>query len=264
MPSHPDIVYIENSRATARLSLFGAQVLSFTPKHDGRERLWLSAQAVLDGSKAIRGGVPICWPWFGKPSNCDLPAHGFARTSIWSLVSRTDLATETILTLQLPPQHNADMLLQLTISIGDTLSLRLDTFNSGQNAFEFTCALHSYFKVSAIDVVSLTGLEGTYEDKTQDGLVCHTPSPYTFAGETDRIHHCAAKRVQILDNGVGTRIESTGHDSIVVWNPGSQRCLQMSDMAATGFTSMLCVETAITTPAIVEPGSTHSLTQTIR
>lgn len=255
------IIHIENTHASAKLSLFGAQVLSFNPKHDGRERIWLSENAVFDGSKAIRGGIPICWPWFGDSKQ---PAHGFARTTIWDLISQVDTAAGTVLVLQLPPQINTQIDLRLTVHIGETLSLRLDTINLGQNDFEFTCALHSYFNVPNITTVSLEGLHGTYQDKTRDGLIFQTTSPYRFSEETDRIHHCAAECVQIIDNSLRTTIESTGHDSIVVWNPGLQKCLQMSDMTATGFEQMLCVETAITTPTTIEPGNTHSLTQTIR
>lgn len=255
------IINIENTHASAKLSLFGAHLLSFVPKHDGRERIWLSEKAVFDGSKAIRGGIPICWPWFG---DCKQPAHGFARTTIWDLISQIETASGTVLVLQLPPQSDTQIELRLTVHIGETLSLQLETTNLGQNDFEFTCALHSYFCIPNIATVSLEGLHGTYQDKTRDGLIFQTPSPYRFSEETDRVHHCAAECVQITDNRLRTTVNSTGHDSIVVWNPGLKKCLQMSDMTATGFEQMLCVETAITTPSTIEPGNTHSLTQTIR
>ncbi|MFT4746307.1 MAG: glucose-6-phosphate 1-epimerase, partial [Congregibacter sp.] len=90
------VLHISNAFATAEISLFGGHVLSFKPKHDARERLWISQSALFDGKKAIRGGIPICWPWFGDHScNNDVAAHGYVRTQTWQVLNseETDLGT---------------------------------------------------------------------------------------------------------------------------------------------------------------------------
>lgn len=260
---------VENAAGRATLSLFGGQLLSFTPAQDGRERLFLSRLARLDGSKSIRGGVPVCWPWFGAhKQQTGLPAHGYARTRQWRLVEACESAEETVLLLQAEdstgPGFSGAARLQLQISIGSSVELQLLTINTGQHAFPLSCALHTYFAVDDIHRTQLEGLQGQYSDKTRDWAHFATPVPYGFSEETDRIHLQPSAQVDIVQGTrARTRVASSGHDSIVVWNPWSECARNFPDLAADDYTRMLCVETALTQGFELAPGQTHALVQTI-
>lgn len=262
---------VENAHATAQISLFGGQVLQFRPSHDGRERLFLSSRAILDGSKSIRGGIPVCWPWFGAykgPSpQAGLPAHGYARMRRWELTERVEDAAGTRLHLELPetkgPGFEGTAGLELEIFIGRQLRVALHTTNTGAAPFPLSAALHTYFAVSDIRQLQLNGLSGSYSDKTQDWAMLPTPSPYRFHAETDRIHLLAAEHLQIADQNQVTDIHSNGHDSIVVWNPWSTGSLNFADLRPEDYLGFLCVETALTQGFVLEPGRQHVLQQTI-
>jgi glucose-6-phosphate 1-epimerase len=270
-PSQRDnlqLVDIESSGSRATLSLFGGQVISFIPGADARERLYLSDRAILDGSKSIRGGIPVCWPWFGAhPGGSSLPAHGFVRNRRWAVSSR-ESSPDAISVILKPenaagPGFNGTAELRLEILLADTLTLRLVTINTGQAAFPLSCALHSYFAVGDITKTSLTGLTGRYSDKTRNWQHFDTPTPYRFSEETDRIHLQAAPEVMISSPLGDTRVASAGHDSIVVWNPWARCAENFTDMGPTGYREMLCVETALTQGRLLGPGEEHILIQTI-
>lgn len=263
-------INVENAHATAKVALFGAHVMSFRPKSDGKERLWVSPHAYLNGEKPIRGGIPLCWPWFGHNHGQEkgtLPSHGFLRTQTWSLSSVEDTSDETVLTL-LPAftkskgfEHECGV--KLVITVGETLSISLITTNTGDEAFSFDCALHTYFNVDHIGKTTIEGISGEYEDKTRDGEVLTTPVPYSISEETDRIHLCQAPDIAIVEDGVSTtEIRSSGNDSIVVWNPW-QGAASLSDMDAFGYKHMLCVETTVTQGHTLKPEETHILKQVI-
>ncbi|MCU7554364.1 D-hexose-6-phosphate mutarotase [Alteromonas sp. ASW11-19] len=261
---------IDNRFATAKVSLFGGHVLSFTPKSDEVDRLWLSPHAYLNGERPIRGGIPVCWPWFsddhGKEKGA-LPSHGFLRTQVWQLQRSEDTSVGTELVLS-PSFTRADGFeydcqVTLTIIIGESLSASLRTENTGVTPFTFNTALHTYLAVPSVQKVELEGLSGQYKDKLADWAVKDTPQPYKFTAETDRIHLNAPSTMTLKDNGEAfTQIGSDGHDSVVVWNPW-QSAASISDMDAFGFVHMLCVETACTQGVALSPGESHTLTQII-
>ena len=262
------VLRIENAFATAEISLFGAQLLSFVPKHDNRERLWVSQHAIFDGCKPIRGGIPICWPWFGPhQSDSTLSAHGYVRTQDWQILSTEDTATSTNITLQ-PTTAVGDGFtgtakLELVVSVGNQLSLQLHTSNLGDTPFTFNCALHSYFNINNINTCELVGLTGQYSDKTRSYKIFDTPAPYRLTEETDRVHIQTPKLLTINNFPIQTKIHSFGHDSIVVWNPWLQKSTAMDDMQNHSYLTMLCVETAITQGIEVMPGNSHILEQVI-
>ncbi|AXR06828.1 D-hexose-6-phosphate mutarotase [Salinimonas sediminis] len=261
---------IDNSLATARISLFGGHILSFIPKSDNKERLWLSPHAVLNGDKPIRGGIPVCWPWFSDDHGREkgaLPSHGFLRSQVWQLKASEDNAAGT--TIYLAPSFTRadgfeyDCQVTLKVTVGQSLQVELITQNTGLVAFSFNTALHTYFQVDDINHVELTGISGDYKDKTDNWAVKQTPAHYTVTGETDRIHMTAAAQVAINERSVAvTRVDSQGHDSLVVWNPW-QGAASIADMDAFGYKHMLCVETACTGDIQVAPGGQHILTQTV-
>lgn len=261
------ILEIKNKAASARISLFGGQLLSFIPRHDGRERLWLSSKAIWDGSKPIRGGVPICWPWFGDHPDKQYSAHGYVRCRIWQLLESSESEHSTNLILAPLDSQGAGVdgqaSLLLNITIGIELSIKLITSNIGDHAFSYTCALHSYFKVQNIHNVNLTGLKGEYADKPSGFKRFLTPHPYRFTEETDRIHLNAANKVCIVEETLETEVYSDGHDSIVVWNPWQENSTQLADMENEDYKHMLCVETAVTKGITLEPGASHVLEQKI-
>tara|TARA_R110000772_G_scaffold38354_22_gene90569 strand:+ start:523 stop:1434 length:912 start_codon:yes stop_codon:yes gene_type:complete len=258
---------INNAAASARISLFGGQVLSFIPRHDGRERLWLSNKAVWDGSQSLRGGVPVCWPWFGQHPDGQHPAHGFVRNRLWQCLESSDTENSSSLILSPTDSQGAgfDGLASLTLSItvGSELNIKLITTNLGTRSFIYTCALHSYFNVQDISEVELDGLSGKYADKLSGFKLFDTPNPYRFTTETDRIHLNPHRKVSIIEKGLKTVVNSEGHDSIVVWNPWQQNSIQLNDMDNDGYKYMLCVETAVTKGKSIKPGDQHVIEQTI-
>ena len=262
------LLIVDNHHAHSTISLHGGHVISFMPKRDHRPRLWLSKKAILDAKHPIRGGIPICWPWFGAhSSDTRYPSHGYVRNQPWHIVDCQDTKTETVVHLQ--PQScrgegfAGQAQLTLVIKVGSELSIQLVTHNIGQVDFTYNGALHSYFKVDDIRRCELKGLEGDYQDKLQNYALCHTPRPYQFSGETDRVHLATPHELRIVQNAGNTDILSSGHDSIVVWNPWSANSKAMADMANDGYKNMLCVETAITQGQVVSPGQSHSLQQII-
>lgn len=260
---------VDNPLGRAEIAFFGAHVLSFTPHHDNRQRLWLSPHADLTGSKPIRGGIPICWPWFsdnhGQQQN-QLPSHGFLRNQVWKHTKTEQQSERTVLTFEpgfcQAKGFDFSVRVSLTITVGRTLEVALNTTNKDRRQFNLGCALHSYFSVDNIAQTQLTGLSGPYRDKLNDWQETNTPSPYMFNQETDRIHLCQASETNIVCGNNNTSITHAGHDSVVVWNPWGTAA-SMSDMDAFGYKHMLCVETALTQGLILEPEHSHTLTQII-
>ncbi len=265
-----DVLRIENPAATARVALYGGQVLQYCPRYDGRERLFLSPRARLDGSKSIRGGIPVCWPWFGAHPGtaAGLPAHGYARNRRWQLVESRHHAAGTSLRLQLADPEGAGFggqaELQLHLQVGAALRVELQTRNRGTQPFPLSAALHSYFAVADLAGTELLGLSGDYSDKTRDWAILPTPQPYRFAAETDRIHLQACPTVLIQHAGGSTVVESEGHDSIVVWNPGASGSPAFSDLLPDDYTRFVCVETALTRGFSLPAGGEQRLVQTVR
>ena len=263
------ILHIDNALAKAEISLFGGHLLSFIPKHDNRQRLWVSDKAIFDGKKAIRGGIPICWPWFGDhASDKNVAAHGYVRTQTWEVLNTEESDTGTTLTLK--PSTSAgdgfagNAQLTLAVHVGQQLNIQLRTTNLGDTPLTYHCALHSYFAISDINQCELVGLSGQYSDKTRDYKMFDTPHPYCFDEETDRVHQQQPRTLSIKDIEAKTDVLSSGHDSIVVWNPWQHKSISMGDMADDSYLTMLCVETAITQGQEVAPKTTHVLEQIIK
>lgn len=262
------VLQIDNGFATAEISLFGGHILSFKPKHDERDRLWVSENAIFNGKNAIRGGIPICWPWFGPhATRKDVAAHGFVRNQSWEIIENQNTINGTTIALQ-PETTVGEGLegvaqLRLVVKVGKQLSIQLHTTNIGDKPFTYNCALHSYFAINNINTCELKGLSGQYSDKTQAQQIFETPTPYKFSAETDRVHLVQPHNLYIVDSNTQTEITSQGHDSIVVWNPWQDKSISMSDMADDSYLTMLCVETAVTQNQEVKAGETHILEQTI-
>jgi glucose-6-phosphate 1-epimerase len=246
--------------ATAVISKLGAQVLSWVPP-DGKERLFLSDNAIFDGSVAIRGGVPICFPQFAERG--DLPKHGFVRTREWSVsTERTgdDFALVTMeitsddATLDLwPHAFHAELALMVE---ADRIDMELCITNTGGTPFSFTGALHSYLRVAQVEEAVLEGLEGLeYCDALDnDRIGRESRAEVTIDREVDRVYF-NAKRPQLLHAGkMSIATQNQGFPDVVVWNPFVDRCAALKDMPANGWRHMLCVEAAATRPITLPAG----------
>jgi len=264
------ILVIDNELATAKISLFGAHVFSFIPKQDEIERLWLSPLTHTDASENIRGGTPVCWPWFASQfpdSDTSLPTHGFARSQEWKLVSAKDIDSHTLLIFTCPTtsakgfEYEADLTLE--VLVGAQLRLTLITRNTGNEAFEFTGALHTYFAVNDINDVEIHGVDGHYLDKNRDMNTFDAPDEYRIQAPNDCIHFSSNARLLVEQaSGAAISVNASGHDSIVIWNPW-ETAKDISNVPDEGYKYFLCIESAVTQGKSLAPNQSHSLVQTI-
>jgi D-hexose-6-phosphate mutarotase len=249
------IAEISNSLATASISLYGGHVLSWQPKTQTKPVLWLSDLVKFQQAKAIRGGVPICWPWFGAhPTQASLPGHGYARITPWEVKSVETLAngtTELNLSLgksDLSQLHwQAEVHLELKITLGDTLEISLTTVNKSDHEVTITEGLHTYFQISDIANIRVLGLEGSdYIDLVNQNERRTQQDPITFDGELGRIFLDNQSTCVIEDPAFNRRIriEKTGSNSTAVWNPALTVASKMDDLGAAGWRDMVCVESA--------------------
>lgn len=257
---------VHNAHATATVSLYGGQVLAWQPQAARQAVLFVSEQACFRPGKAIRGGIPVCWPWFGPdPQGRGRPAHGYARISPWSVTETATLdngGTRLVLDLQPDARTQAwqdgDLAARLEIEVGPALRLVLTTANRGRRPVVLTQALHSYFAVGDIDAATVHGLEGRpYLDKTDGGREKVQAGALSVAAEVDRIYTGVERDLEIHDAAWQRviRIRATGSRSAVVWNPWREAAAGMADLGDAEYRRMLCVETANAGPDVVSLAS---------
>lgn len=264
---------IDNALGTAYVCLQGAHITTFRPKDQDEPVIWVSKFAKFAPGKSIRGGAPVCWPWFGAhASEAGFPGHGFARTVMWDVTHSAALPggeTEITLALQENDQTRSQWpqqtRLELNVIVGKSLKASLNTTNLGDTPVQIGEALHTYFQISDIVDVQVIGLENTvYLDKvgeaarrTQDGAV-------TFNSEVDRVYVDTAATCIIVDPGFNRRIviAKTGSNSTVVWTPWEEKADKMGDFGPDGWRGMVCVESAnaLENVVTVAAGETHRMT----
>ena len=265
------VVDVANAQATATIALQGAQVIAWAP-HGQAPVIWLSRAARFTPGKSIRGGVPVCWPWFGPhATDPDLPAHGFARTVPWEVIGTRTLVdgamrldfrmVQSEATRALWPHAT---LLECHISVGTALEIDLVTRNADRSAITIGDALHTYFEVSDIHHVVIRGLEDCfYLDKMDGGRRKRQAGPVTIDAEIDRIYLDATADCLIDDPGLGRRIRlrKRGSHSTVVWNPWIGKSANMGDFGENGYLKMVCVESANAADDVITiaPGGEHHL-----
>ncbi|AXI83783.1 D-hexose-6-phosphate mutarotase [Xylella taiwanensis] len=265
------LIHTPFSRAV--ISVFGGQLLSFVPA-GGEEVMWLSPLAQQPPTP-IRGGIPVCWPYFGHQGQRDtMPAHGFVRTVPWQRVeSCQETDGSLFLVLVPPPFKQVGLRLRMTLRIGRTLEQELATENLSQVPLSFTQALHNYFRVSNALEVTVQGLDGLeYLDKFEGYTQRHrqqgdwTLQDPRDPGRADRIYVEAGGHYVLVDPLFARRIVLTtqGSRSLVVWNPGQAGATHMIDVAE-GWRDYVCLEPANAGPDVIElpPGARHVLRQTI-
>lgn len=272
-PGYP-VLEIAHPAATARIALHGGHVMDWTPT--GEEPvLYMSPEAVIERGKPIRGGIPICWPWFGPhPSDERKPAHGFVRTEMWTvgeIITKTDRMM-IVMNLASGDASRAlwphDFALRLAISVGAELEVSLTAKNTGSSSWAMTGALHTYFSVGDVTRSIIRGLHGTQfvegrlspEKRPQRG-------PVKIDREVDRVYLSdAAVEVEDPVKNRTIIIEKSGSQSTVVWNPWIEKSKRLSDLPDEEYPHFLCIETtnagedAIT----IEAGGEHRLLTRLR
>ncbi len=266
------VLRIETPLASAAISLHGGQLLSYAPRGFD-DLLWLSPVSKR-APDAIRGGVPVCWPYFGREGQSpEVPQHGFARNTQWTLVdSRIDAEGEATIELALPHKAGVPLRLTQTLRIGDELHQSLTTHNTGIAAVSLTQALHTYFRVGDAEHVHVTGLEGLAYADRYDGQQHAQSGQWNLQdprdpGRSDRTYQRTGKCFALVDPMLGRRIElaTSGSRSLVVWNPGETGIAAIGDAPADGWRRFVCLEAANAGEDVIElaPGGTHTLQQTV-
>ncbi|WP_171013731.1 D-hexose-6-phosphate mutarotase [Chitinivorax sp. B] len=269
------LIDIDHPRFTAKVALQGAQLLAFQPV--GRPPLlWLSSRAQFRPGKAIRGGIPLCWPWFGPhSSNPQLPAHGFARTTPWKLEEATGDDESVTLVFTLVDDVQTRMLwphafaAQLIMRLGGECQMQFSVKNRDDQPVAMSFALHSYFPVQDIDQVVVDGLDGAqYLDKVDDMVRKQQAGPVRFSDEVDRVYLNTTGPFHIIDQAAAHQIDisAQGCDSTIIWNPWQVKAAQIADMQAEDYRHMLCVECGNTAEntLTLQGGETHTAIMTIR
>ena len=266
-----EYIEVKNRAAEAKIALQGAHLFHYA--RVGEEPLlWLSEVSDFEALKAIRGGIPICWPWFGFNEDKTLPQHGFARISMWEFASSNNVDEKTtVLTFNLAYNKKTLQIwrfkfeLELHITISDKLTMELKTTNIDEKPFKISQALHTYFQVSHISNVVIRGLDKkpymdalTWKNELQEGDI-------TFDQETDRVYQEVDGEIVLKDKSREIHIKNSGSSSIVVWNPWIEKTLRMSAMKADAYEHMLCIESAnaFDDARVIKPQKSHTLKASI-
>lgn len=262
------VLFVSTPDATARIALQGAQVLSWQPAGHSAV-LWTSKAAVYQLGRGVRGGVPVCWPWFGSGKEGQ-PAHGFVRTRMWQLRETSWHGNHLVIRLGIRDDEETRKIwdyhfdLELQIIVGRTLVMRLISRNTDNKPITLTEGLHSYFNVGNIADTEVTGLARTlYLDKVHNMDRHMQSGSVMFAGETDRVYLDTDAICVIHDRSHDRRIgiRKSGSLSTVVWNPWREKAAGFSDMQPDEYAQMLCVEScnAASNQVIIAPGEQHTL-----
>ncbi len=276
---------IATSTCSGELYLQGAHVTRWQPRSEEVSSgpaespvLYLSPHATFVPGKAIRGGVPVIFPWFGDrrlsaagAPRTDGPAHGFARTQVWTLAFAALSDDELHLTLTLAPSEQSRQLgydhfsVAYQVTFGETLSLRMTVANNGETPLHVEEALHTYFSVDDAATVRVLGLNDTeYLDKT-DGMKRkrQNDAVLTLTGETDRPYLNTSATVMLEDAGKQRHVfvNKAGSKTTVVWNPGEELSAKLTDLGSGEWRHMMCVETAnaLENTLVLPPKTAHTM-----
>lgn len=271
-----EYAHLENNGSTAVVSLYGAHVLHYSPK-DGSEVLWNTEKSYFEKGKPVRGGIPVCWPWFGPHATDQTkPMHGFARLSMWE-VTRTQITetgeTELVLSLTENDQTKAlwpySFRATITVRLGDKLTVSLNIANTGTEAFTYGDALHTYLKVGDVSQINIEGLQGcTYLDGTNKNIsVVQSEKLIEIKKEENRRYLNTAADCVVSDPILKRKIKIEKHNSntTVIWNPWIETAKSMADMGDEDFKTMVCVEAvnAFNNTIVLAPGKTFLMASSI-
>lgn len=271
LPNGFEYIEVKNRAAEAKIALQGAHLFHYA-RADEEPMLWLSEVSDFEAGKAIRGGVPLCWPWFGFHEDKTLPQHGFARVSMWEFVCSDEIDEETTALAfklthseKISKMWNYKFELELYIRISDKLIIELKTTNLDDKPFKISQALHTYFSVSHISDATIKGLDKkpylnalTYKDELQEGDI-------TFNEEVDRVYQEVDGEIILKDKNREIHINNNGSSSVIVWNPWIEKTKRMSAMSEDAYEHMLCIESAnaFDDARMLRPQESHTLKATI-
>ena len=272
-----EIVSITNKYASAKITTNGAHIFEYIPAGE-KNLLWVSKKAFFAPGKPIRGGVPVCWPWFGASFVEGRPSHGFVRKETWEISEISELssgATKLVFTLDSDMKQfemsDFPFTVNMIFTVGKQLEMTLVMVNKGTEPVKIGCALHTYFAISDINKIVVSGLDqcsffdykqgaAKFEGNVQQGDIKVT-------SEIDNVYYPASGSTEIVDPGWGRiiTVEKSGSDSTVVWNPWVEKATTMEDYAPEEYTEMICVESANAKcdPRILLPGVPHQISQKI-
>ena len=260
---------IKNAAASAKIALRGAHIFEYQ-RSDEEDMLWLSDIAAFKEGVAIRGGIPICWPSFGM-NNPTLPQHGFARTSLFNLLYSEEIDKHTTeVLLRLTDSQTSRKLwdykfeLNLKITVSDTLKMELQTINKDAQAFTLTQAFHTYFNISSIADITISGLDTKPYLDALDGRTKRQDGDIKFNAEYDAVYQEVDSDILLKDKNRTIFIKKEGSTSTVVWNPWIDKCSRMSYMKKDAYKEFVCIETsnAFDDFRVLEPNQSHTLKAT--
>lgn len=271
-----DCLFIDTPLCQAQIYLLGACVTDFQPR-GGEPVLWVSPKSAYQPGKAIRGGIPICWPWFGpKADDAKAPQHGFVRTRLFTLDKVTagaDGAVTAQLSFRPSDETRAlwphDFELIYTVTAGKTLHVELTTVNPGAQPLTINEALHTYLRVGEVEQAAVAGLSGTsYIDKVDGGKrKAEASHGVLLSGETDRVYLDTHGECVVTDPLLKRRLRigKSGSACTVVWNPWADKVKGMGDMGEGAHKTMLCVESANAAEhaVTIPPGGRHTISTTL-
>lgn len=269
-------IHVSTPLCTGELYLHGAHVSAWQPQGQPHPVVWVSSRALFAPGKPIRGGVPICFPWFGpNASRPKAPMHGFARTQEWTLLHLAREDDGTVVARLLLEANDVSrgfevdhFSLEYTVRFGAMLDLALGVANTGDRPMRFEEALHTYLAVSDARRITVTGLDGAeYYDKTDGMKRKRQEGEIALVGETDRLYVNTTTEIVLDDPGWERRIaiSKTGSQSSVVWNPWVARSAAIPDFGDHEWPGMTCIETVNAADNVVElvAGGRHEMTARI-
>lgn len=261
---------LENEYWQVEICAYGGQILKARHRAFADDVIFLGKKAAAGDGRSIRGGVPVCWPWFGASAVDGRPIQGFARTAVWQL----EKIEKEFIRLQLPvsavPPEWVDFSFELfaEIRIGEELENTLVMKNTGSVPVPVSCALHTYFSVSDCEKIQLEGLEGTPFTVKGGPEQPGESAPLQINGEICRLYLPQTAPVVISDPVRRRKItvSKENSSSTLVWNPGAERCRQIGDLMPEEFHDFVCVECnrAGTDTLCLLPGKEQRIVQRIR
>jgi glucose-6-phosphate 1-epimerase len=270
------IAMVSNDFASSQISVYGAHVMSYEPA-DKDDALMMCHKSAYQKGKPLRGGIPLCFPWFGANSTDNrLPSHGFARLMDWNVKGASQLdngatqivfyLTDSVVTRKMWPYSFRT---ELTITVGETLEMSWTTFNTGKESFPLTSALHSYFATEDVTMLSVKGLQGvTYLDNlNQLEPIVEENEAIIIDKEVNRCYMDTDAECVIEDASLDRtiRIRKRGSKSTVVWNPWIETAKSITDMSNNEYLEFVCVETANVhhNKVVVAPGESQTISLSI-
>lgn len=271
------VYHIQHPRFQAKITLLGAHLFSWIPSHTPQDVLFLSPDAVFESGKAIRGGVPLCWPWFNDhASDSSKPAHGFARNHFWQIkhLEVSDEIVELRLSLDVSAIDVAlsegfeNLSLEVIYRLGESLHMELITRNQGETSVSIEEAIHTYYRVGDVRSVQLKELRGSrYWDTVGEPTWRQQEEDLLVNGEVDR-QYDIQETVDLVDPIFHRiiQIQKSGSRETVVWNPWVDKSKKLKDLPDQAYLHFLCVETANTriSPLTLKPNETHSMVCEVR